>query len=287
MALRKKIITLACVMSSNSYTLAADLNARDFYSAPSGTQVGLVYLNDDRSTHFHGKGANNAKLRASSVAYRHVFFTDICDTLCTPQFILPAVDLKLELPGADKSKRNRGFADLQFGGTLFIINQPEKRLFSGVLTMVTAPTGSYQSHNAATSIGKNRWQVDFVYNITKGITDHLIAETNFEIQLYSKNNDFNGMSYRQRPLFRNQTFISYDFTPQTYGALRFIFAEGGSAKLAGNTLPDSRYRNVQLGLELGHKISPKDTLMLSVSRDVQTRNTFQGSHLLLRLAHVY
>ena len=287
MHLKQKILCLCYGLGTCGYNIAADLNARDFYSAPSGTQIGLLYLNYDRSTNFHGKNADNASLRSTSIAYRHIFYTDICGTLCTPQIIIPTVDLDIRPPGTSKSKHKTNLADIQLGGTLFTINQPENRLYSGLLTMIVAPTGSYQTYHPSTSIGKNRWEADFVYNITKGITDRLVLETNFEIQIYTKNNDFNGMSYHQKPVFRNQSFVSYSFTDKTYGALRFIYTEGGRGKLEGMKLSDSLYRNVQLGFKLSHQITPKDALMLSLSRDVKTHNTFQGSHVLLRLAHVY
>lgn len=65
---------------------AADLNARDFFGAPAGTTLGVLYLPATRAHEFHGPADRNGKaeLKTNAMAYRQVFFSDICGTLCTP-----------------------------------------------------------------------------------------------------------------------------------------------------------------------------------------------------------
>ncbi len=58
---------------------AADLNARDFFGAPAGTTLGVLYLPATRAHEFHGPADRNGKaeLKTNAVAYRQVFFSDI------------------------------------------------------------------------------------------------------------------------------------------------------------------------------------------------------------------
>jgi hypothetical protein len=132
--------TLLCLDSQ-----AADLNARDFFSAPSGTSLGVLYLPGTRAQDFRGPADSTGKadLKVNAIAYRQVYFTDACGTLCTPQFILPFADIDARLPGASRRTDESGFGDPQLGGTLFFINDPTSRTYSGLLTLITLPLGEY------------------------------------------------------------------------------------------------------------------------------------------------
>lgn len=268
---------------------AADMNARDFFSAPSGTQLGVLYLPTNRANDFHGPADRTAKadLEVNALAYRHVLFTDACGTLCTPQFIVPYVDIDARLPGATGHTSERGIGDPQMGGTLFIINDPATRTFSGLLTLVTVPVGEYHSNNPDVSPGTNRWGLTFNYNYTQGVGEKWVLEANLEAQLYGKNDDYYGMDLEQDPLYRLQAFASYDFTPSTYGALRLVHADGGELRLNDRTLDDTHQRYTQLGVELGHWLDHQNQLMVAFSHNVDSDNGYHGAQALLRLAHVF
>ena len=200
---------------------AADLNARDFFGAPAGTTLGVLYLPATRAHEFHGPADRNGKaeLKTNAMAYRQVFFSDICGTLCTPQFIIPFVDIDARLPGSVGHTGETGFGDPQVGGTLFFINDPERRRYSGLLTLITLPLGEYHAKNPDVSPGANRWGATFVYNYTQGIGRDWVLEANLEAQFYAKNDDYFGSDLEQKPLYRLQAFASYDFSQSTYGAL--------------------------------------------------------------------
>lgn len=268
---------------------AADLNARDFFGAPAGTTLGVLYLPATRAHEFHGPADRNGKaeLKTNAVAYRQVFFSDICGTLCTPQFIIPFVDIDARLPGSVGHTGETGFGDPQVGGTLFFVNDPERRRYSGLLTLITLPLGEYHAKNPDVSPGANRWGATFVYNYTQGIGRDWVLEANLEAQFYAKNDDYFGSDLEQKPLYRLQAFASYDFSQSTYGALKLVHADGGELKLQGHTLDDTHQRYTQLGFELGHWLDRRNSLMFGLSRNVATDNAFHGSQALLRLVHVF
>jgi hypothetical protein len=268
---------------------AADLNARDFVSAPSGTTVGVAYLPVTRAHEYHGPGDVNGKARLAvdAFAYRQLWFTDVCGTLCTPQFIVPYASIKTRGPGSTITQEDRGMGDPQIGGTLFFIDEPESRTYSGLLTMLTLPIGEYDQNNPEASPGSNRWALNLNYNYTKGLGTNWIVEGNLEVHLYGKNRDYRQSELEQRPLYRAQMFASYDFTPSSYGALRLIHAQGGELEIDGQTLADSRQRYTQVGLEAGHWIDRRNQLLLGVTRNVSAQNTFASDNILLRFVHVF
>ncbi|KAF0866201.1 transporter [Pseudomonas sp. LD120] len=282
--------TLALAGTLASLSLhAADLNARDFFAAPAGTRLGVLYLPGTRADVFHGRAdsTGKAELRVNAMAYRQVFFSDLCGTLCTPQFILPFVDIDARLPGAERHTGESGFGDPQVGGTLFFINQPDTRTYSGLLTLITLPVGEYHRRNPDVSPGANRWGATFVYNYTQGLGEKWVLEANLEAQLYGTNDDYIGSDLQQDPLYRLQAFASYDFTPSTYGALRLIHADGGELRINDRRINDTHKRYTQAGFEVGHWLDRENQLMFSLSRNVATANGFAGTDALLRLVHVF
>lgn len=268
---------------------AADLNARDFVSAPVGTSVGVAYLPMIRSNDFHGPADSTGKadLSVNVFAYRQLWFSDICGTLCTPQFVISYVDTEARLPGAAERTSDHGVGDPQIGGTLFFINDTEARTYSGLLTMLSVPIGEYDSRNPGVSAGSNRWTLNLNYNYTQGIGEKWLLEANVEAYLYGKNDDYFGSDLDQKPLYRLQAFASYDFTPSTYGALRLIHADGGELEFNGRTLDDTHQRYTQVGFEIGHWLDKQNQVMVGVTRDVATSNTFAQNSVLLRFAHVF
>lgn len=269
--------------------VAADTNARDFFAAPSGTQLGLLYLPTTTANRFNGQAGDDrsASLDTRALVYRHVLFTDACGTLCTPQFIVPLADIEAKLPGRTQSQSQRGLADPQVGGTLFYVNNPSQREYGGLLTLVTLPVGHYDRKQPDASPGANRWGATFLLNYTRGVGRQWVLESSLEAQLFGRNDDYDGATLKQKPLYRLQAFASYDFTPATYGALRVYHARGGELSYNGNPLAGTRQRYTQLGLELGHALDRQNQLMVSVGKNVQSENTFHGSQAMLRFAHAY
>jgi len=268
---------------------AADTNARDFFSAPAGTQVGVLYVPSTRAEEYRSSTStfHDADLSVDALAYRHIWFTDLCGTLCTPQVILSGAHVKARLPGATERQSDTGFGDPQVGGTLYLVNNPEKREYSGLLTLITVPVGSYDEKEADVSAGANRWGATFLLNYTRGVSADWTLEASLEAQLFGDNDDYYGRTLAKDPLYRLQAFASYDFTPSTYGALRLYHARGGELELDGAKLPDTRQRYTQLGLELGHWLDQRNQLMVSVGGNVESENAYHSSQAMLRFAHVY
>jgi len=279
----------ASLLLASQAGIAADTNARDFFSAPVGTSLSVLYLPTTWADSFHSASGkdDHARLNVEALAWRQLWFSDICGTLCTPQFILPAAHIRATLPGSQSSQSDSGIGDPQVGGTLFFINQPDKREYSGLLTLLTLPVGSYDAQHPDVSAGAHRWGATFLYNYTRGVGKNWVLEASLEAQLYASNDNYYGGQLQQQPLYRLQAFASYDFNPTTYGALRLYHSRGGALRLNGQELADTRQNSTQLGVEVGHWLDKQDQLMLMLARNVHTTNSFDSSQAMLRLVHVF
>ncbi|MBK5006928.1 transporter [Pseudomonas sp. S32] len=268
---------------------AVDLNARDFFTAPAGTELGILYLPATRARNFHGPADvyGKAELRTNVLAARYVYFTDVCGVLCTPQVIIPYADIDARLPGATAHSSKRGIADPQIGATLFFINDSASRTYSGLFSLLTVPLGEYHSSQPDVSPGGNRWGLNFVYNYTMGIGKKWVIEGNAEAQFFGKNDDYAGQELKQKPVYRFQGFASYDFTDSTFGSLKFVHGTGGDLRLNNRTLDDTDQKYTQIGFEIGHWFTRRNQLLISVSRNVETENGFHGSQGLLRIVHAF
>jgi hypothetical protein len=283
------LLALCALSLGQAPAFAADLNARDFFSAPVGTSLGVGYLPLTRSSDFHGAADSrgNADLKVNAFAYRQLWFSDVCGTLCTPQFIVPYVDIDARTPGSAEHQRKSGLGDPQVGGTLFLVNDPQSRTFSGLLALLSLPVGEYDSKAPGVSPGANRWALDLNYNYTQGLGEKWVLEANLEAEFYGNNDDYLGSTLEQKPLYRLQAFASYDFTPTTYGALRLIVADGGALRLAGHDIDDSHQRYTRAGFEVAHWLDAHNQVLLGVTAPLSTDNGYAQENLLLRFAHVF
>jgi hypothetical protein len=268
---------------------AADTNARDYFSAPDGTSLGIVYVPVVRADAYRTSAGKlpDTDLQVNALVYRHVWFTEACGTLCTPQFVIPVADTHVRTPGAGAEQKQRGVGDPMVGATFFFRNDPTTRTFSGLNVMVGLPVGAYDRNAPDASAGQNRWQTHAMLNVTHGIGTNWVLEGTLEAQVYGDNKDYFGQRLAQKPLYRLQAFASYDFTPSTYAALRVYHGRGGALSLGGTDLAGTRQRYTQAGLELHSWIDRRNQVLAMLGRDVAAENHFQTSQLLLRFVHVY
>jgi hypothetical protein len=153
--------------------------------------------------------------------------------------------IKATLPGSQTSQQDSGIGDPQVGGTLFFINQPDKREYSGLLTLITLPVGSYDAQHPDVSAGANRW-VPLSLQLHPWRRQNWVLEASLEAQFYGNNDNYLGSSLKQQPLYRLQAFASYD-THRHLWRTAAVPHRGGALRLNGQDLPDTRQNSTQLG----------------------------------------
>lgn len=283
----KNFFVTSCCSVLDAY--AVDMNARDFYTAPPGTWASVTYLGYDHSNDFKGRADinNNASLKVTSLVHRLVRFTDCWGLMCSPQIVVPLLNMDIQGPGAATNRSKAGIGDISLGSGLWFINKPTEKRYMGILTTVIAPTGRYDAKNPGISAGSNRWQLHLNANNTFALSEKWTLEFEGEAQFYTKNKDYLGMTYRQQPLYKLKSYLSYDFNSENYLAFRFIHGMGGKMKLNGQKIKNTYTETTQLGVEYGHLITKNKHLLFGYTKDIYARNSFKSNHFQIRFAHSF
>ncbi|QIQ20557.1 transporter [Zophobihabitans entericus] len=282
--IRLLVSLFGCTISS---TYAVDMNARDFFTQPAGAWSSVSYLGYDHASNFRGPADtnNNANLKIGSFVHRLVRFTDCGGFMCSPQIVIPALHMDIQGPGAPDSKSKTGIGDVSLGAGFWFINKPEERRFMGILPTVIIPVGQYDENNPGVSPGGNRWQFHLNLNNTWALSEKWTMELEAEAQFYTRNSDYMGMSYRQKPIYKIKSYLSYEIDPANYVAARVIYGIGGKTKLDGQKLDDTHTKLTQIGVEYGHALFKSNHLLFGYTRDVDAKNSFQGNHFQIRFIH--
>lgn len=275
----KTFLTAACIAAACCIAgpaAATENNARDYFSAPEGTKLGVFYAANIRAESAYGSGneiASNLGFRGQAVLMRWVYMDKCFGLLCNLQLMVPAQRLNSDALGLHAS----GFADSIVGGTLWFENDTQGRNYVGLTNFLFLPTG-------AKGVGSERWQTNHMLNVTRGFGP-AVLEATADLNVYGEQ-DSAGGTLRKSPYYTLQLHASYDLTPSTYLGARYRYAGGGKEKSGGLTTAGAA-RNHQLALELGSWLSARDQVLLHYNKDLKVENGLKQDQLWLRFIRVF
>ena len=201
---------------------AIDVDAGDYEALPPGASVGLLYTQfAQRNTLFaqNTKVAGDNGLDTSIGILRYVKFIDIGGLTVDPQILLPFGEVKATGDLGPALGSASGIADPILAATVWVQNNPDNRVYTGITPYLFVPIGSYDNDDAL-NLGENRWraalQVAHVRRLTENITMDLVGD----FTVFGDNDDFGAGSQtlsqdvicRRRPI--------YAFSPHTLGVVK-------------------------------------------------------------------
>ena len=143
---------------------------------------------------------------------------------------------------------------------------PETTL--GTSLTVQAPLGQYDSSKLV-NLGTNRWG----FRAELGFSQP-VGPWRFELStgawFFTTNDDFRGLTRKQGALASMQAHLVYIFAPGFWAASDFVYYEGGSTQVEGQS-KDDRQANVRVGLTLAAPITSSQSLKLGWSQGATTR----------------
>jgi len=255
---------------------ATENQARDYFPAPEGSKLGLVYFADIRADQANADGkevANNLGFRGQAALLRWVYMDKCFGLLCNLQTVVPVQRLNSDALGLHAS----GLGDTIIGGNLWLQNDGEARAFVGFTNFLILPTG-------AQGVGAKRWQSNHMLNVTRGVGPAVLEGT-LDLNFYGEQNASGGGTQKS-PYYTLQFHASYDLTPSTFAALRYRYAGGGEEKTNG-VLSAGAAKNHQLALELASWISARDQLLAEFNQDLKVENGLKQQQIWLRLLRVF
>ena len=271
----RSLVALACAAGAGHAT-ATENNARDYFSAPEGTKLGVLYFADIRADSAYAKGneiASNLAFKGQAALMRWVYMDNCFGLLCNLQLIVPVQRLNSDALGLHAS----GFADSIVGGTIWLQNDSKERNFVGLTNFLFMPTG-------AKGVGAERWQTNHMLNVTRGFGPTVLEGT-VDLNFYGNQQSAAGAT-KKDPYYTLQFHASYDLTPSTYLGARYRYAGGGAEKTNGVESAGAA-SNHQLAAEVGTWLSARDQVLVHYNKDLKVENGLKQSQLWLRFIRVF
>jgi len=180
--------------------------------------------------------------------------------------------------GLPVSRKVDGFADPSFRVSMNFIGAPALSLaeFSdyqqdfvlGGSLQVIAPFGQYDSTKIV-NIGTHRWTVKPELGLSKTFGP-VILELAGAVSFYTDNDDFQGTTKEQDPIYSVQGHLVYTFQNKIWIALDGTYYAGGRSAVNG-VENDDLQGNSRLGATLSLPVNKKHSVKLYFSSGVSTR----------------
>jgi len=180
--------------------------------------------------------------------------------------------------GLPVSRTVDGFADPSFRVSMNFIGAPalslaefkdyRQNLVLGGSLQVFAPFGQYDSSRVV-NIGTHRWTLKPELGLSKTLGP-LVLELIGAVAFYTDNDNFQGQTRRQEPIYSAQGHMVYRFKNGIWFAFGGTYYTGGQSSVDGIDNPDTQ-SNSRLGATLALPINRNNSIKLYASSGVSTR----------------
>lgn len=281
------VMTLLFAAQAN----AIDVDAGDYEALPPGASVGLLYTQfAQRNTLFaqNTKVAGDNGLDTSIGILRYVKFIELGGFTVDPQILLPFGQIKGTGDLGPALGSASGFGDPILAATVWVQNNPEDRVYTGITPYLFVPIGSYDQ-NDALNLGENRWrgslQVAHVRRLTENITMDLVGD----FTIFGDNDDLGptGQTLSQDVLWQAQAWFRYHLSPTS--DLRFLASHtfGGETQIDGID-QNNRAGQTKYGIGGSFFVGDKTQILLMFGADTDVKNGFEeDSRFNLRFLRVF
>lgn len=259
----------------------------DYAALPPGVDLGIVYYQHTERNAFYSRGdrvPGPFKLKTDIGLLRYVHFTKLGDYVIDPQIIVPFGSVSLKEPASESAS---GVGDPMLGGTLWLLNQPERKQWFGLSAFASVPLGNYEARKGGVNMGQNRWKGIFHAGYVTGLGEHFMLDVILETAVYGKNDDYAGQTLKQDDSYSAQAHLRYLVSPQTHLALSYFHDIGGETRLNGVAQHD-RMNNNRLLATFATFVAPDLQLQVQGGQALNVENGWkESSRLNLRMVKVF
>lgn len=180
--------------------------------------------------------------------------------------------------GIPASRSVNGFADPSFRVSMNFIGAPalslaefmdyQQNFVLGGSLQVVAPLGQYDSSKLV-NIGTHRWTVKPELGFSKTFGP-VALELAGAIAFYTDNDDFQGQTRTQEPIYSAQGHVVYKFRNGIWLAMSSTYYTGGRSAINGVKNPDAQ-SNSRLGATIALPVNKNHSIKLYASSGVSTR----------------
>jgi len=252
----------------------------DYEAAPAGTDLFLLYYQHHEGDEAYSKGkkvADDLGVRLDIGLLRYVHFADWNGYRIDPQIIVPFAHQRTS--AADTTYG--GLGDVIFGGTLWTLNDPERKEYLGWSVFITAPTGSHRDDGFAVS--GDRWAADFQVGYVRRLAPKWTLDLIGEVEFYA---DRRYDDARRDPLLQGHAHLRYHWSDATQLALSYRHSWGARERADGTTLT-SRRDNNNMTVGWDSWLARDWQLQLQYTRDLEVREGLKTQGVQARLLKVF
>jgi len=280
--------TMLCLSSTKSFSL--DIDAGDYTPLPSGTNLGLLYLQNAERKELYNDGekiSRNSRLTSYVSIIRGVHYTELGGKMVNVQFLLPFANLnsKKDLAYLGNSK---GVGDPIIASTLWLNDRVTDPHIYGITQYLFIPIGKYSS-NRNLNIGENRWKYTLQGGYIGKINDKLFLDFTADVTFFGENDDLTSkkLTLNQENLYQAQTYFRYK--PSNISELYIGYSRLWSGETKIERIRQNDKSNQQKLMVGGSKfISSNTQIMASFGRDIKVNNGLkEDARINLRLLHLF
>ena len=279
------IALLGIFLFSSSQVFAN--NARDYIPLEPNTFFLALYYNHSFGNEYYVNGSkksNSANFIGNVSVLRPVYFTQLGPFTIDPQILLPFGEVTLP------NQQSSGIGDATFASTIWFVNNKETKVIFAWTPFVTVPTGQYDRESGI-NLGANRWATKQEICFAKGFGDKTWLELSGYAQFFSDNdNALNVEGHRatssRDPLFGADAHLSYNFTPEFFGSLDYIFT-GGGRTIVGSKEQNDWQATHNVGVSGAYMVTPHMQVMTAFSTDAAVANGVRTSTVMVRLGFIF
>lgn len=290
MSNRKLLISAALAISAAISPLAnaIDLDAGDYETAPAGTTLGLLYLQDGQKNSLYSgstKVAGHNGLNTDIGIARLVHYTDIGGILTLPQILLPFG----HIAGVNDTSglgTASGVGDIILAIPTWLINDTKNHTFFSIAPYLFVPTGNYSNHDPL-SLGENRFKGTLQVAFSTRITPQVAWDIAADATVYGNNTDaVGGGTLKQNIGYQVQTNARYLISPKVDLRAGISYSDAGSTKQNGVTADSFTESKFWVGTGLW--ASDKTHIIFTYGKDIAVENGFKDNNQInLRLLQVF
>ncbi len=277
MKLKRAALALSALMSLAALPAhAIDAAPGDYNILPSGTNIGLLYLQHQSADMFElgGTKVPDSKAKVNVMVLRGLHYSEAFGMPALYQAVLPIVNFDTARIGGGDMPTKSGVGDLTLGFSVWPVqpSNPETGTTLGVTAFVTAPTGQYDA--AKVSAGSGTWtltpQIGFIQGLGQGLYFDAVADV-----AVTMDHTESGQKIERSPATQVQAYLRKQFGQKTSVSFGLSSQRGGKIKVGGADTGQRTERD-QLRLYANTFVTPTFQVQGMLAKDVNSDGGFRN-----------
>ena len=232
--------SLACfalAFGAAGHAQAQEIEPGEFTALPAGTNLVMgyyVYAHNTTYNQARGQTFKNSGLEVNVGVGRYVHFFDLGGHPAVFQLVQPFGSESGGNIAGQRVGSAFGAQDLSISGAYWFYSNPANKTYLNTTFFLYPPTGTYDK-TSPINLGTNRWSGDVQLGLTKGVTERVSFDAEFDANFFGDNNEsFPGnRTQKQNPILRGQLWLNYEWSKAFSTSLGWEGLFGGREQING------------------------------------------------------